>query len=116
MIQLQIPEATPSLNRVLHPDWRKKIQARKHWRWLVRAARLEAKVFPDKPLPRARVTIVRHGRRICDTDNLIGGTKMLVDSLKHEGLIEDDTPAHVELIVRQQLTKAPHTVVTIEAL
>lgn len=114
MITLTIPESTPSLNRTLHADWRKKIQMRKHWRWLVRAARLEAKVFPVAPYPKAKVTIVRHGRRICDTDNLYGGTKMLTDSLKHEGIIEDDSPAHVELVVKQQISKVPHTVVTVE--
>jgi len=116
VITLTIPESTPSLNRTLHADWRKKIQMRKHWRWLVRAARLDAKMFPTAPYAKAKVTIVRHGKRICDTDNLYGGCKSLVDCLKHEGIILDDTPAHVELVIRQQLSKTPHTVVTIEPI
>lgn len=116
MITLTIPEATPSLNRCLGIHWAKKMRLRKRWGWLVRTARLNAKVFPVEPLPKARVTITRHGRRICDYDNLIGGTKMLTDSLVKEGILENDTPDHVELVVRQEITKTPHTIVTIEGL
>lgn len=116
MIELTIPEATPSLNRMLGIHWAKKARMRKRWGWLVRAARLEAKVHLDTPLPRAKVTVTRHGRRICDPDNLIGGTKMLTDSLVKEGILENDTPVHIELVVNQQKTTSPRTVVRIEAL
>jgi hypothetical protein len=115
LITLTIPEATPSLNRCLGIHWAKRTTQRKRWLWFVRAARLEAKCFPQSPLPKAKVTITRYGRRICDTDNLIGGTKMLTDSLVKEGILANDTPAHIELVVTQKVTKTPHTVVTIEA-
>lgn len=116
MIKLTIPEATPSLNRLFGHHWTHRHQKRQHWQWLVRAARLKAKVFLAEPLPRAKVTITRHGRRICDPDNLIGGQKMLIDSLVREGILENDTPDHIELVVKQVKTKTPHTTVTIEAL
>jgi len=116
MIELTIPEATPSLNRMLGHHWKNKHDLRKHWGWLVRAARLNAKIYPKAPLPKAKVTITRHGRRICDTDNLIGGQKILIDSLVKEGILENDTPDHVELIVKQIVTKTPHTVVQIEQI
>lgn len=116
MITLEIPVATPSLNPMLGQFWAKRVKQRRQWRWLVRAARLEAKFFPLAPLSRARVTIVRHGRRVLDKDNLYGGTKLLTDSLVSEGLLADDSPAHIELTVEQQVTKSPRTVVRIEAL
>lgn len=116
MIILEIPEATPSLNRMLGEHWAKKSAKRKHWAWLVRAARLEAREFPAEPMQRARLTITRHGRRICDRDNLIGGTKILTDCLVREGFFVDDSPAHLETIVNQALTKNPRTTVWIEAL
>src|SRR5690349_10526922 len=115
MIRLVIPEATPSLNRLLHIHWHKKTQKRKHWLWLVRAARLEAKIFPTAPLQKAKVTITRHGRRICDDDNCIGGYKMLIDSLVREGILADDSPDHITLVSHQKVSKTPHTIVEVEA-
>lgn len=114
MIILEISEPTPSLNRMLGEHWAKKVEQRRRWRWLVRAAMLQAKFFPLVPLPRARITITRYGRRMCDPDNLIGGTKMLTDSLVREGILANDTPDRLELIVRQEITKIPHTTVLIE--
>jgi len=116
VITLTIPEAFRPLNRMLGETWSKRISTRRRWAWLVRAAKLEAKAFVAKPYPRARVTITRHGRKICDPDNLIGGAKGTIDCLVREGIVEDDTPAHIELIVRQLVTKTPHTTVTIEPL
>lgn len=116
MIELEINEATPSLNPLLGQFWAKRHKDRKRWRWLVRAARLAADAFPTAPLQKARITIVRHGRRQLDTDNLYGGTKLLVDSLVREGFVIDDSPDHIELIVTQKLTKTPKTTIRIEAL
>jgi len=116
MIELTIPQATPSLNPMLGQFWANRVKQRRQWQWLVRAARLEAKVFLSAPLPRAKVIITRHGRRVLDQDNLYGGTKMLTDSLVREGLLADDSPDHIELTVQQQVTKSPRTVVRIEAL
>lgn len=116
MIELHIPEATPSLNRMLGQFWHQRTKQRKRWQWLVRAARLDARYFPLAPFHKARVTITRYGRRICDTDNLVGGTKMLTDSLVREGILANDTPDHVELVVVQHRTDRPRTVVQIEGI
>jgi Holliday junction resolvase RusA-like endonuclease len=119
VIELTIAKATPSLNAMLGQFWHKRTKQKKEWRWLVRAAKLEAKVFLEAPLPRARVTTTRHGRRICDTDNLYGGQKMLSDCLVREGILEDDTPAHIELVAKQivvRTTKETKTLVQIEAI
>lgn len=116
MIELTIPEATPSLNRLFGLHWAKRMETRRRWQWLVRAARLKAQVHLAEPLPRAKVTVTRHGRRICDPDNCIAGTKYLTDSLVKEGILENDTPAHVDLVVKQVLTKTPHTIVRIESI
>lgn len=114
MIELKIPEPTPSLNPMLRQFWAKRVEDQKRWRWLVRAARLNARVHLEKPLLKARVTITRHGKRILDRDNLYGGVKGLVDILVKEGLIAGDTPDHIQLEVHQHVTKNPRTVVQIE--
>lgn len=116
MIELTIPEPTPSLNPMLRQFWSKRHKDQKRWRWLVRAARLNANYHPTQPLQKARVTVTRHGKRILDTDNLYGGVKGLVDLLVKEGILANDTPEHVELVTKQQKTKAPKTVVQIEAI
>lgn len=51
---------------------------------------------------RARLRITRCARRLLDEDNLSGGAKPLIDCVKQAGLIVDDSPEHIELIVRQR--------------
>jgi hypothetical protein len=117
MIVLQIPEATPSANTTLWAHWRKKHALRKRWAWLVRAAKLEAKVFDAPKYPKATVTIERHSPRMLDADNCRAGTKVLADSLVAEGLILDDSMAVIgEPVIRQIASKTKKTVVTIEGL
>lgn len=49
-----------------------------------------------------RVTITSHRARAVDPDNLAGGSKYLIDALRVCGLITDDSPEHIELVVRQE--------------
>jgi hypothetical protein len=61
----------------------------------------------QQPMERARVTITRWSIGVCDADNLVSSVKPLLDLLlvrskahPHSfGLIRDDDPAHVELVV-----------------
>jgi len=92
MIELTIPEATPSLNRMLGQHWAHKHELRKRWAWLVRAALLEAKIFERPRYARATVTIERTAGRKIDFENAMAGTKFLTDSLVQEGFILDDSP------------------------
>jgi hypothetical protein len=93
VIVLDIPESTPSLNRTTRMHWVKRHQMRAKWQWLVKAARLDARIFLKEPLPKARITIERFGPKLLDYDNLVGGAcKALIDSLVREGLILDDKP------------------------
>lgn len=112
---LNIPESTPSLNRVFKGHWSKRHQMRQRWGWLVRAARLEARLFPAKPLQKAKLTIERWGPQKIDHENFCGGTKFLMDSLKVEGFIVDDSPDHVETTYIQHIGER-HTRVQIEPL
>jgi len=110
---LDIPESTPSLNYVFKGHWSNRHRLRVKWGWLVRAARLEAKLFPTSPLQKAKITVERWGPKTLDRDNLIGGCKAMIDSLKVEGFIVDDSPEHVETTFIQHIGKR-HTRVTIE--
>jgi hypothetical protein len=60
--------------------------------------------FPRPPFQRARVTVVRCSAGQLDPDNLVASVKSLVDSLTVRsgvGVIADDSPGHIELVVRQ---------------
>ena len=60
-----------------------------------------ATVQRKKETPKCRVLrIISYRTRTCDTDNLC--PKWIVDALRYSKLIEDDTPEHIELQVRQE--------------
>jgi hypothetical protein len=112
LIELRIPEAVPSANSYLWKHWSAKLAHRKRWAWLVRVARLDSKLMPEK-LQQANVCIDRYGNRKLDHDNFVGGAKALMDALVAEGYLEDDSPDHVNVTYRQHKGKPEHTVVTI---
>lgn len=114
MIVLDIPRATPSLNATRWKHWRITHREKQLWRQEVRYARLQAGYRIAPPPARAKVTIERYGHRALDVDNFVGGLKSVIDSLRQEGLIVDDTAEHLELVPRQ-FAGTPRTVITIEA-
>ena len=52
--------------------------------------------------PRHRVRIVSRRVRLCDADNLVGGVKHLVDSLRLAEIIPEDDPQAISLEVGQE--------------
>lgn len=111
---LDIPRATPSMNATRWKHWRVAYREKKLWRQEIHVARLQARDVPAVPPARARVTIERYGRRL-DPDNFIGGLKAVIDCLRNEGLITEDTEEALELVPKQ-LRGAPRTVITITSL
>lgn len=65
---------------------------------------------------RSRVVIESHRSRLCDADNLY--VKPLVDAMRYQGLIADDSPEHIELIVRQKKVRRAEecTLITISRI
>ena len=119
MLTLDIPEATPSINRFRGEHWTQRHRRRTHWAWLVRCARMDAGVASREcAAPRGsqeliRVVVDRWGKRELDQDNFIAGCKELMDALVAEGLLEDDSPAHVAVTYRQHFG-APRTLITLD--
>jgi hypothetical protein len=118
MITLTIPEATPSLNEWNKGHWSVYTKMRRHWSMLMMEAKNNAHVRGG-PLLNARVNIIRHGIRALDTDNAVGGCKVVIDSLRDHRLITDDDPAHLTLTVEQVKVERgdyPATVIQISAI
>lgn len=55
--------------------------------------------------PRHHVRIISRRVRLLDIDNLYGGCKHLIDSLRLAGIIPDDDPASISLEVTQEKIK-----------
>ena len=60
-----------------------------------------ATIQGKKASPKRRILrIISYRTRTCDTDNLC--PKWIIDALRFAKLIEDDTPEHIELQMRQE--------------
>lgn len=102
----------PTLNRMLRQHWSRRRTEGFRVAWLVRAALAESgQALPAQPLARARVMIERAAPgHAVDPDGLVGGCKGLLDVLQPAtpkrryglGLIQDDSPRHIDLIVSQR--------------
>jgi len=116
VIVLHIDEPIPSLNKTLGGHWTRQLKHRRRWQWLTRAAIRRAQIFIPPKWPRAKIRIERYGQRILDADNVRGGAKALIDALKYEEIIADDSPANIgEPEIRQFVSKERRTVVYVEA-
>lgn len=64
---------------------------------------------------RLRVAVTRFGKKLLDRDNLYSGVKAPLDAMARLGIIRGDSEDDIELIVKQELSKEPHTEIEIEA-
>lgn len=132
MIEFTLAAPTLSGNVLKRMHHRAIKQQQKVWAWEVVGSMLGTR--PAEPLARAKVTIWRHSIGTLDQDNLNAGVKPLVDLLKPLGkpnrlgvlpnpcglgIIADDSPAHLELVVHQvkETKRTGHrTVVRVEEI
>ena len=101
-VVLVIPDAAPGLNRMMRMHWAKRVKEVARWKRLVWAARCQVLASkPAKPTGKVRVEIERRSPWLLDPDNADGSAKHIVDALKDQNLIADDTTEHIELSVTQ---------------
>lgn len=91
----------PSLNARIHNSgasrWKYRAE-RDVWSGEVMVARVNHRITEARGRRRVTLERVYGGRqKERDRDNLVGGMKAVVDALVLQGLLVDDTPAHVEL-------------------
>lgn len=96
----------PSANKYLRMHWAVKKKLRQGYSWSINMALLDQLKgqldrFWRRPLPKMRVqiTIYSAGVRVrrLDTDNLWGGCKPLIDAMRDDGLIKNDSPKWLDL-------------------
>lgn len=122
VLRLEVPEPIPSLNRVYGRHWSAKYRQRKQWGWLIRAALLDVSHDSEHNLAllALRGHVCASGRvgvraetwrpRVLDRDNLIAGAKGIIDCLRAECLIVDDSPKWIEETVVQHVGMPHRTV------
>jgi hypothetical protein len=89
MIEFEI-KALPRLpNTLLGSHWRTRSEHAKKWKLLVAHALHMNK--PDAPLKQAKLTLIRRSTKRPDYDGIVGGMKVILDSLVYCGVLIDDT-------------------------
>ena len=111
--QLEIPEATKTLNQWQRMHWGKRGRYKKRIAWLVRG---QIKKMPRVALVKSRIHVTRgNPPPRPDHDGLIGGLKPLIDVLcsrrdrNKEGLgfIVDDSPQYLDTLTADSVTTRP---------
>lgn len=105
-MQFTLAKPVKLLNQTLRMHW----SARTKYAKALSAEIAQAHLGIPEPMDRARVEIVRYSIKEPDTDGLVGGVKILIDTLlirsdRHPhglGYIVDDSPAHLVLDVRHE--------------
>ena len=102
---IQIPVSMISLNKVLKWHWSKRLRTRKEYQFMIRGQINKIKCRKATKDDMCKLVITSSVKRKYDYDNLVGGCKMLLDALKREGFIYDDSPDYVNVEYHQIGTK-----------
>lgn len=69
---------------------------------------------PGLPFKRSRLILIRHSTRPMDPDNLPASFKYVIDALKFNKIIEDDSHKHIELTCLWEKAKRNEGKITIK--
>ena len=95
MERIVIPDKIHSLNVLNNYHWGKKLRLKKQYQLLIRN---QMRLWDRKKCEIHDVfdlKIISYRSRLLDQDNLIGGSKLLIDALCDEGFIWDDCPKYL---------------------
>lgn len=109
IIRLVLPGTRiPSANRLLRMHWTARARLQKAISKDVMAALADWRAGNDLEIPRAKVraqfvVFKKRGVGRTDQDNLAAGLKLVIDGLKQNGLIVDDSPAWFGFTAEEKL-------------
>lgn len=87
-LDLTLHSLPDSLNKALRGNRMKYFRKNRRWDLLIFG--MVRNRLPEKPLQKARISIVRHAARTLDYDGLVGSMKPVVDALVSSGVLADD--------------------------
>lgn len=100
-VTLTVTEVVPSLNKLLRMHWSARRKLIKKWQWLLWLEISRAGGLDTFPKGKVEVRITRSSYHALDQDNLNGSAKIVLDALKINRVIPDDSPHHIALICDQ---------------
>lgn len=104
--ELRIPYPTPSQNTYTRWHWSEKSKSVNVLRMLIRQQLNNIGMFSvSRPGVRMRIEIHRYSPGELDRGNFIGGCKPLIDALRYEGVIRDDTERWLDDVYLQHKIK-----------
>jgi Holliday junction resolvase RusA-like endonuclease len=106
MITLEIPGLPTMINKSKSFHWAKRAKETKQWKQLVFFHLQSKGLIPPAPYQKAEVTLTRCSAAVGDMDNIAASFKAVLDGLTEAGVIEDDSPKHVELSYGWEKAKA----------
>ena len=109
-MKLTLQSIPPSANQIMRMHWgqRKRLRSQLQWELTAVLADMGRKLPPllyGKTAPRRCVIITTYRPRRLDPDNAYGGCKVLLDAMRDIGLIRNDSPKWLELVVEQKIEK-----------
>lgn len=108
-LHVVILEPVHSINEILRWHWAKRRKVQDTYRMAIHAAMDGVRVPRFKPT-KCKVEVASYRKRLLDFDNLVGGTKLIVDALRKLGIVYRDSPKWLDLGVRQEIDgKHPRT-------
>lgn len=118
MIQLHIPAVPPGPNGprgMLRSHWTRRRKVWRKWAMLVRIGMANQAIWGDAHYNRrCQVGIHQARKRVMDQDNLVASCKVVLDVLKCNGLIKDDSPKWCNLVVTQEVRRECYTLIVLE--
>jgi hypothetical protein len=95
---------------MLRTHWSERRRQGKVWERLIWTERCQHHVGAFPAFLRAHVAIQRQSPKLLDVDNLHGAIKVVLDALRANLIIEDDSPEHITLKVSQLRGTAQTTI------
>lgn len=106
-----------SLNRIRNLHWQARRRLKKRWAWHFWNAANAAGISMRYSKPETERMILRirsFRKRLLDYDNLVGGSKTLIDVIKEARFIVDDSSKWIDLQISQERSKEERTEIEIE--
>ena len=116
IVKITLPVVTMSNNELLRMHFRTRMKIKDAYMWELIVIGANDPKYKAEFGERRRITIISYRQKLCDPDNLMGGLKLLIDSLQEMDLICDDSPKYLELVVLQEVKKPYQTEISIESL
>lgn len=87
-----LPKMTNNNSRL---TWQAKMGESRKWKELVSEHVFFLCIQPQKPLKKAKLTLIRYSSSEPDTDGLVSGFKHIIDGLVVCGVLENDKPSNI---------------------